>query len=52
MPATSDHKEAIYLSRAYRRIPIGIMIVASLLVSGLASTASTMWSFGPVHLIP
>lgn len=52
MPATSDHKEAIHLSRAYRRVPVGIMIVGSLLLSGVASTASTMWSFGPIHLIP
>lgn len=52
MSASPDHKEAIRLSRAYRRIPVGIMILGFLLLSGVASTASTMWSFGPIHLIP
>lgn len=52
MSASPDHKEAVRLSRAYRRVPVAIMIVASLILSGVASTASTMWSFGPIHLIP
>ncbi|WP_201864705.1 hypothetical protein [Microvirga soli] len=52
MSAKSDHKEAVRLSRAYRRVPIAILILGSLLLSGVASTASAMLSFGPIHLIP
>jgi hypothetical protein len=42
----ADHKEAVRLSRAYRRLPIGLVLVGSLLLTGVASAGSMIWSLG------
>jgi hypothetical protein len=48
----SDHEEAVRLSRAYWRLPVAVIFLGSLLLTGVASAGSMIWSLGPVHLIP
>jgi hypothetical protein len=48
----SDHKEAVRLTRRSRHIPFGTLLLSTLLLSGIFSMISTVWSYGPVHLIP
>ncbi|MBM6579370.1 hypothetical protein ILT44_04165 [Microvirga sp. BT689] len=48
----TDHKEAVRLSRAHWRLPVGVIFLGSLLLTGVASAGSMIWSLGPVHLIP
>jgi hypothetical protein len=48
----TDHKEAVRLSRAYWHMPVGVFLLGSILLSGVASAASTMWSVGPRIPIP
>lgn len=48
----AKHKEAVRLSRAYRRLPIGVIFLGSLLLTGVASAGSMILSLGSVHLVP
>ncbi|MCB8822864.1 hypothetical protein [Microvirga rosea] len=50
--STSEHKEAAGLAWKCKHIPFGTILVGSVLLSGVASTLSVMWSYGPVHWIP
>ena len=42
----ADHKEAVRLSRAYWHLPIGLVLLGSLLLTGVASASSMIWSLG------
>ena len=42
----ADHKEAMRLSRAYWHPPIGLVLVGSLLLTGVASAGSMIRSLG------
>ena len=41
----SEHKEAVRLSRESLHIPIGTLLIGGLLVSGIFSSVSMMWSY-------
>ena len=40
----ANHKEAVRLSRAYWHLPIGLVLLGSLLLTGVASAGSMIWS--------
>jgi hypothetical protein len=48
----ADHKEAAWLSPVYWHMPVGIFFLGSILLSGVSSAVSTMWSFGQRIPIP
>jgi uncharacterized integral membrane protein len=41
----ANHKEAVRLSRAYWHLPLGLVFLGSVLLAGVASAGSMMWSF-------
>jgi hypothetical protein len=45
----SEHWEAVRLSWKCRHIPIGTILLAILLLSGMFSATSMMWGYGPVN---
>ena len=47
----TDHKEAARLSRAYWHLPLGVTLLGSLLLTGVASAGSMIWSLGPINPI-
>lgn len=51
MPA-SDHKEAVRLAWKAQHIPFGTIALSVLLLSGVLSTVSMVWGYGPVNPIP
>jgi hypothetical protein len=42
----ADHKEAVRLSRAYWHLPFGLVLLGSLLLTGVASAGSMIRSLG------
>jgi hypothetical protein len=48
----SDHKEAVRLTRRSRHIPFGTILLSTLLLSGIFSMISMVWSYGPANPIP
>ncbi|WP_166802278.1 hypothetical protein [Microvirga pakistanensis] len=48
----SDHKEAVRLAWKARHVPFGTIALSILLLSGVLSTVSTVWGYGPVNSIP
>ncbi|MBL0407129.1 hypothetical protein JKG68_24655 [Microvirga aerilata] len=48
----ANHKEAVRLSRAYWHLPLGLVLLVSLLLTGVASAGSMIWSLGSVNPIP
>lgn len=48
----SDHKEAVRLAWKARHVPFGTIALGILLLSGVLSTVSTVWGYGPVNSIP
>ena len=47
-----DHVEAIRLARRCRPVPAGFIALGTLFLGGVLAAASTVWSYGPGHLIP
>lgn len=41
-PQTSDHNEAVRLARDWMRLPVSTILLGFLLLSGVASAASTV----------
>lgn len=48
----SDHTEATRLMWRSRHIPFRVIFLGVLLMSGVLSMASMVWSYGPVNPIP
>jgi hypothetical protein len=40
----ADYKEAVRLSRAYWHLPVGVIFLSLVLLSGVASAGSMIWS--------
>jgi hypothetical protein len=45
----ANHKEAVRLSRAYWHLPLGLVLLVSLLLTSVASAGSMIWSLGLVN---
>jgi hypothetical protein len=48
----ADRKEAVRLAWKSRHIPIGTILLGTMLLSGVISATSTMWSYGPAIPMP
>jgi hypothetical protein len=51
-PATQDHAEAVRLAWKSRHIPIGTILLATLMLGGLLPTVLTILAQGPVNPMP
>ena len=51
LPA-SERKEAVRLDWMSMHIPVGAILLSTLLLSGIFSAASMVWGYGPVNPIP
>jgi ABC-type transport system involved in cytochrome c biogenesis permease subunit len=48
----SDHREAMLLAWKSIHVPVGTILLGTLLLSGVFSAVSTLWGYGPVSPIP
>ncbi len=48
----SEHWEAVRLAWKSLHIPVGTLLIGSLLLAGVASAVSMVWAYGPVNLMP
>ncbi len=51
LPEPED-KEAVWLAWKSLHIPVGTLLIGSLLVAGIASAIGMIWSLGPVNSMP
>jgi ABC-type transport system involved in cytochrome c biogenesis permease subunit len=47
-----EHREAVRLDWMSMHIPVGAILLSTLLLSGIFSAASMVWGYGPVNSIP
>ncbi len=47
-----EHREAVRLDWMSMHIPVGAILLSTLLLSGIFSAASMVWGYGPVNPIP
>ena len=47
-----EHKEAVRLNWMRMHIPVGAILLSTLLLSGIFSATSMVWGYGPVNPVP
>jgi hypothetical protein len=48
----SDHWEAVRLAWKSLHIPVGTLLIGSLLLAGVLSALAGVWGLGPVNAVP
>ncbi len=51
-PRPPEHKEAVRLSWRSRHIPVGTILLGTLLAAGVASAVAMVAAYGPVNPVP
>ncbi len=51
LPLT-EHREALRLAWESLHVPVGTLLIGSLLASGIFSAISMVWAYGPSSPIP
>ena len=50
--ARSEHWEAVRLAWKSLHIPVGTLLIGSVLLAGILSAVAMVWGQGPVNTIP